>query len=135
MSKRVFNKKQMDKLLQNPNVNKCSEKSISYSKSFKVKAVKEWETGISPKEIFKQAGFDLNVIGPTIPKDSLKRWRQTFREKGEHGLKNDKRGKSKNGGRKNLKWKNDKEKIKYLEAEVDYLKAENDFLVKLRKKS
>ena len=135
MSKRVFNKKQMDKLLQNPNVDKCSEKSISYSKSFKVKAVKEWEAGVSPQEIFRQAGFNVSVIGLDKPKQCLKRWRRTLREKGVNSLKTETRGKGGGGGRKKAKWKNDKEKIKYLEAEVDYLKAENDFLVKLRKKS
>ena len=135
MNKKLFNQEQINMLLQNPNVEKCSEKSITYSKDFKVTAIQQWEAGVSPQEIFRQAGFNVSVIGLDKPKQCLKRWRRTFREKGVNSLKTETRGKSKNGGRKKTKWENDKEKIKYLEAEVAYLKAENDFLVKLRKKS
>lgn len=43
------------------------------------------------------------------------------------------RGKHSKGGRPKIpKFKDEKEKIKYLELQVAYLKAENDFLVKLR---
>lgn len=135
MSKKIFNQEQTDMLLQNPNVEKCSEKSITYSKDFKVKAIQQWEAGLPPQEIFRQAGFNVSVIGLKKPGDCLKRWRHTFREKGVNSLKTETRGKGKGGGRKKVKWDNEEEKIKYLEAEVAYLKAENDFLVKLRKKS
>ena len=43
-------------------------------------------------------------------------------------------GRGQNGGRPpNPKFKNEKEKLRYLEAQVAYLKAENAFLAKLRK--
>lgn len=135
MSKKLFNQEQINMLLQNPNVEKCSEKSITYSKDFKVAAIQQWEAGTPPQEIFRQAGFNVSIIGLEKPGACLNRWRHTFREKGVNSLKTETRGKGKGGGRKKTKWDNDKEKIKYLEAEVDYLKAENDFLAKLRKKS
>lgn len=135
MSIRRFSSEQIRILLKNPNIESCSEKSIKYSKSFKVVAVKEWQIGISPQQIFIQAGFDMHMIGKEKPKDCLLRWRRVFKKKGEEGLKIDGRGKSKSGGRPKKNWQNSKEKIEYLEAEIAYLKAENDFLVKLRKKS
>lgn len=135
MSKRFFTAKQLESLLKNPNVDGCSEKSICYQKVFKISAVRDWENGLPPQEIFIQAGFDVSVIGTKTPKDCLLRWRKIYKEKGVAGLKTDGRGKSKSGGRPKIKWRNDKEKIKYLQAEVAYLKAENDFLAKLRKKS
>ena len=108
-------------------------KQIKYSGEFKIKAVKQYEEGLTPKEIFLMNGFDLTTVAKNIPKDSLSRWNKTYREHGEQGLAEDGRGKSKGGGRpKKPKFKDDKEKITYLELQVTYLKAENDFLIKLR---
>lgn len=136
MSKRIFTTEQINSLLKNSSVERCSEKSIAYSKAFKIASVREWQAGIPPQEIFRQAGFDINMIGSETPKDCLLRWRRIFKQKGAEGLRVDARGQSKAGGRpKSIKHLPDKEKLKYLEAQVAYLKAENDFLAKLRKKS
>jgi transposase-like protein len=110
------------------------DKPIQYSKEFKVQAVKQYKEGLTPKEIFTLHGFDLAVIGNKIPSHSLSRWNKTYKKQGEQGLLEESRGKkSKGGGRpKILTFKDEKEKIKYLELQVAYLKAENDFLIKLR---
>jgi len=133
MSKRIFNEEQIKELLQNPNVKKCSEKSITYSKDFKISAVHKYRTGLPPNEIFRQAGFNVYVIGLDVPADSLLRWRRIFKQNGSEGLATETRGKV--GGRPKTNWQNEKEKIKYLETQIAYLKSENDFLAKLRKKS
>jgi hypothetical protein len=133
MSKRIFNEKQIKELLKNPNVEKCSDKSISYNNDFKVLAVRKYYAGLSPNEIFRQANFDIKMIGCETPTDRLRNWRKIFKEKGVQKLSVENRGKK--GGRPKTNWSNEKEKIKYLETQVAYLKAENNFLVKLRKKS
>lgn len=133
MSKRIFTKQQIKALLQNPNIERCSEKSISYRKNFKILAINKYCKGLPPNEIFKQAQFDINMIGRETPKRCLHDWRKVFKAKGAQGLSVETRGKS--GGRPKVKWSNDKEKLKYLEAEVAYLKEENRFLARLRKKS
>lgn len=133
MSKRIFSKEQIKELLQNPNVANCSEKSITYKKDFKISAVKKYQEGLPASEIFKQAGFNIDLIGRKAPKWCLGRWRSTFRDKGIKGLSNEARGKG--GGKSKNNWSNEKEKIKYLEVENAYLKEENRFLAKLRKKS
>lgn len=135
MGKKKFTEEQIKTLLQNPNIIKCSEKSISYSKEFKINAIKQYYQGLTPREIFKQAQFNLKLIGFETPKSCLKDWRKIFKNHGNQGLLIENRGKIKSKGRTKIKWENDKEKIKYLEAEVAYLKAENNFLAKLRKKS
>jgi transposase len=136
MSKRIFTPEQIRELLQNPNVAKCSEKSIGYSKDFKLRAIKRYQEGCPPKQIFSEAGFNTALIGLKVPKWCLQDWLKIFNAKGEVGLKTDGRGKHKSGGRpKGIKHLSDKDKLKYLEAQVAYLKAENDFLAKLRKKS
>ena len=133
MSKRIFSEEQIKELLQNPNVKKCSEKSITYSRDFKIASVHKYRQGLPPNEIFRQAGFNIGVIGLDVPADSLLRWRKTFKQKGSEGLATESRGRG--GGRPKTNWSNEKEKIKYLETQIAYLKAENDFLAELRKKS
>lgn len=131
MSKRRFNKEQINELIKNKNVVKCSEKSIKYTSAFKIKAVKQYnEDGLTANQIFKEAGFDRCLIGKNNPKDCLQLWKKIYAAKGESGLSTENRGKG--GGRPKIKYKSDKEKIKYLEAKVAYMDAENDFLAKLQ---
>ena len=133
MSKRRFTAQQAKDLLKNENVAKCSDRAITYSKDFKVRAVKQYvEDGQSTKEIFRAAGFDLGAIGEDTPKECLQNWRRIFKIKGAPGLITETRGRG--GGRPKTKGLTDQKKIEYLEAKVAYLKAENDFLAKLRAK-
>ncbi|MEK0337874.1 MAG: hypothetical protein QQN41_10625, partial [Nitrosopumilus sp.] len=134
MSKRIFTKEQIKELLKNKNVSKCSEKSITYSKDFKQRAVKEYnKEGLPSSEIFEKADFDLELIGRTKPKECLKAWNKIYRTKGIKALSTETRGKG--GGRpKKIKDESDKDRIKRLELEIEYLKAENDFLARLRAK-
>lgn len=132
MSKRIFTKEEIESLRKNNNVVKCSERSISYGKDFKIEAVKEYEEGSTGRDIFNRAGFNLEIIGSDAPKSALKRWNKIYRKKGVAGLEIDSRGR--NYGRRKTKEVIEKDKIKRLEAQVAYLKAENDFLVKLRAK-
>lgn len=135
MSKRILTKEQIKMLLQNPNVEKCSEKSITYQKNFKISAIKKYQEGWPPNVIFRQAEFNIDVIGRETPKRCLQNWREVLRDKGIKELSIETRGRGKGGGRPKIKWSDDKEKIKYLETKIAYLKAENDFLARLRKKS
>lgn len=100
MSKKMFAKKQIKVLLNNKNVTKCSEKSITYNHKFKLKTIKQYyEQGLSPAQIFIEAGFNLSIIGRETPKFCLARWRKKYDTKGSIGLLNDNRGKHSNGGR------------------------------------
>jgi len=134
MSKRIFTQEQIEKLSKNKNVDRCSERSIAYGKKFKMNAITQHEQGLTSNEIWRQAGFDLDLIGRDQPKECLKRWNRIYRTKGEEWLLCENRGQL--GGRsKSLKNLSATDKIKRLEAEAAYLKEENRFLAKLRKKS
>ncbi len=123
-------------LLRNPNIVGCSEKSISYHKDFKILAIRKYREGLSPSDVFRQAGFDINMIGRKSPKNCLRRWLKVFRKNGEAGLKVDGRAINNPRGRpKNIANLSGEEKMKRLEAEVAYLKEANRFLAKLRKES
>ena len=127
----MFTQNQVKELLKNKNVFKCGLKSIGYSKKFKLLAIKKYyEDGYSPRMIFEEAGFDLNVLGKDKPKDCLRRWKRIYNQKGKKGLEEEKRGSF--GGRPKVKFKSQEEEIKYLKTKITYIKAENDFLAKLR---
>jgi len=128
----MLTQEQINELLKNKNVCKCSSKSITYSKEFKLGAVKKYfEEGLSPNEIFRDEGFNLNIIGRDKPKECLRRWRKNYNARGKSGLLKDNRGSS-GGRRKKLEFKNKEEEIEYLKTKIRYLDAENDFLAKLR---
>ena len=133
MSKRRLTTAQITELSQNKNVSKCSAKSITYSKAFKVLAVKKYyEEGYSSRMIFEEAGFDRQLIGLDVSDDCLNRWRKIYKAKGEQNLTIETRGKHSNGGRPKTRDVTDTDRIKRMKIEIAYLKAENDFLVKLR---
>lgn len=133
MSKRLFTQEEIASLLKNKRIVRASEKSITYHADFKLAAIKRYREGLPPAAIFREAGFNLAIIGRDAPKWHLTQWRKKFNEKGAAGLQNDGRGSHATGRPRNPAHMNEKEKLKYLEAQVAYLKAENGFLAKLRK--
>lgn len=129
-----FTNEEVLELRKNPNVVKCSQKAITYSKDFKLVAVKQYlEENLSCNEIFRLAGFDRNTLGRSIPKDRISDWKYIYRTDGETGLTTDRRGRG-SPGRPKVNGLSEKEKLERLEAEVAYLKAENVFLKRLRAK-
>lgn len=133
MSKRIFTPEQIDELLRNSNVLRCSKKSITYHHEFKTEAVRKYrDEGLSAMQIFKQAGFNVDVIGRKTPKHCLQDWRRIVAKQGAVGLSKETRGGP--GRRQSPTYLTDQEKIKDLQMKVAYLKAENAFLVKLRAK-
>jgi transposase-like protein len=133
MSNRIFSSEQIDRLLENKNVVKCSSKSISYAKEFKISAIRQYAEGMTATQIFRQAGLEPELVGEYVPDDCLNRWRRKCKASGEAGLLTDGRslGTHKRG-RPKTKGLTDVERIKRLQIEVAYLRAENDFLAKLR---
>ena len=132
MVNKVYTKEQKKLLLKNKNVEKCGIGVITYMRDFKVKAVKQYnEEYITPKEIFVQAGFDIEMIGKNKPKNCLERWNKIFRKKGLNRLLEPK---ERGGGPRRVKNLSEKDKVKRLKLEIEYLKEKNYFLVKLRAK-
>jgi transposase len=127
----MFKQDQIKELLNNSNVEKCSSKSITYTKKFKLKAVKQYyDDGYSPNMIFEKAGFNVKALGKYRIKDCLSRWKRIYNNKGKKGLINENRGKG--GGRPKVRFKSKDEEIEYLKTKIAYMDVENDFLAKLR---
>lgn len=130
MSIRIFTQEQITNLQRNTYVQSCSSKSLTFTKDFKEHVIHAYtQEFLSPQTIFKEAGFDLSVIGRETPKECIQRWKKIVKEKGVEELQ-EQRGKNARG--RNPKPKTDTERIQYLEAKVEYLQKENDFLATLR---
>ena len=93
----AFTPSQQSKLLANRNVQKVSEKSVSYTLAFKIKAVRLYLSGSSPDQIFSDAGIPLYFFKADYPRFCLKRWVHKFRINGEVSLKEDGRGSGTHG--------------------------------------
>lgn len=130
MSKIIFNEHQRRQIELNPNVVSVSDRSIQYSANFKLKAVQENLAGTGPVQIFKEAGFDLEVIGIKKAQSALTRWKKTFQTLGEHGFSEERRGKGSTGRPRKENLSADK-KLEKAEARIKLLEAELALLKKL----
>lgn len=113
-------------LKKNPYVKTVSEKGITYTDEFKLVAIKEYENGKSPREIFEESGFDIEIVGIERASSSLKRWRKAYKENGVAGLEDARKYYS--GLERELSFE---EKFARLEAQNALLRAENELLKKL----
>ncbi|MFA5526544.1 MAG: HTH domain-containing protein [Acholeplasmataceae bacterium] len=89
MSIERFTPEQIKQLEKNPNVKKVSDKSITYTESFKERFIIEYNQGKLPNAIFEEAGFNAYVLGERIKQASY-RWRQ--QSKRIEGLKDTRKG-------------------------------------------
>jgi transposase len=126
-----YTEAQIKRLEENPNVKRVSEMNISFTQSFKLAAVKAYKAGKTPKEIFLEAGFDVNMFNSDRPKESLKRWRKTYAAYGEEALLEERRGKG-STGRPTSKELSVEEKLRRAEVKIKLLEVENEFLKKLK---
>jgi len=129
MSKNIFTDKEIAVLSSNPYVKSVSPKGITYSEEFKQYFITEYHKGKLSREIFEEAGFDVNVLGIKRVKSCSSRWRKAYNNTGILGLK-DSRSESLGRPRKNelsLEEQNAR-----LEAQINLLKAENELLKKIR---
>lgn len=124
-----FSESQIRLIEANANVLHVSERSIAYVPAFKLAAVRAYQASKTPAEIFREAGFDLDIIGRENPNRCLKRWRKTFDSHGEAALLEERRGKGSTG--RPAAEQSIEKKLAQAEARIKLLEAENDFLKKL----
>lgn len=128
MSQKKFTEREIKILNQNPYVKKVSEKSITYHDEFKQLLILQIDEAKTPRMIFEQAGFDVDIIGMKRIEAAASRWKKTYQTSGLVGLKDTRQTKS--GRRLNRKL-TDKEQTAKLEAKIKLLEAENELLKKV----
>ena len=86
MSKQLFSLEQIEQLQKNPHVLKVSERTITYADTFKSQFIDEYLAGKTPRQIFEEYGFDIEVLGMKRVEQASSRWRKAYEKKGLIGL-------------------------------------------------
>lgn len=128
MSQKKFTEKEVKLLSKNPYVKKVSEKAITYSDEFKQLVVLQINESKTPRIIFEQAGFDVDMIGMKRIEAAASRWKKAYKESGVLGLTDTRQTKS---GRRLNRELTAKEQTSKLEAKIKLLEAENELLKKV----
>lgn len=129
MSKKIYTNNEIEILQNNHNVKSVSPKSITYSPSFKVKAVKQSERGMTSTVIFENAGLPESLVGKGKPHQCLSRWKKKMELKGEESFQNETRGK---GTRAKGKPKGSiEDQLEEANARIAYLEGNLDLVKKL----
>src|SRR5690606_37649032 len=124
----LFTDQEQYLLMKHPYVKAVSKKAITYTDEFKAIAVKEYGEGKFPRQIFEDAGFDIEIVGIERAKSALKRWRTAYQEKGLEGLEDLRNSSSRRLLARELSIE---EKYARLEAQNALLRAENELLKKI----
>jgi hypothetical protein len=128
MSKLLFSEDQIEELRKNPYVKNVTRKAITYTDEFKEIAVKSYQSGETPRNIFLDNGFEISVIGIKRAGTSLVRWRKMSQR--VDGYTDMRHTNSKGRGRNEPR--SPEEEVAYLKDKLEYLEQENEFLKKLR---
>lgn len=78
MGRGHFTAEEIESLLRNPNVLNANERSISYSPGFKLRFMKEYLNGKRPAQIFREAGFDIKMLGSKRIERACARWKESY---------------------------------------------------------
>ena len=78
MGRGKLTRAEIEKLRKNPNVISVGEDRIVYSDEFKKHFITEYMKGEKPGNIFREAGFDIKVLGSKRIERACARWRESF---------------------------------------------------------
>lgn len=129
MKRKKFTDQEVEILLENPNILKVGRNNVTYTSDFKLKAIKDYNNGKFPIEIFIEAGIPIDILNRKNAKKCISRWKEILSKQGETALLEEQRGKL---GRPRVKELTTEEKLKKAESRIAYLEAENEFLKKLK---
>ena len=104
----------------NPNIESVTASNVKYTVEFIESALEQHDSGMSAREIWKSAGFELSFFKDGYCRKTIKRWKKKRETQGKKSFKKETRGRKK--GRR----------FSSPQEEIAYLKAENAFLKELR---
>ena len=128
MSKKQFTDIEREQLSENKYVIKVSNKAITYADEFKQLFIDQYMLGKTPREIFEDNGFDVNVLGIKRVETSAGRWKKAYGKDGLVGLTDSRKGTS---GRPRKRELTTDEIIAKQEARIELLESQVELLKKL----
>jgi transposase-like protein len=126
----IFTDKQIVEFKKHPCVWHVSQRAIHYTYEFKKRALDLYMQGVKPDEIWRQAGFDVQIWKKDYCRYTLKDWKRMVKREGLNSLTKPS-GVQADGGYKRAR-SPEKDRVRRLELQVQYLEAENAFLALLR---
>lgn len=120
---------QRRKLLENPNIERITEKHVVFTSNFKIKSVESYLDGLSATEIFTKAGINLNFFKPQYEKHCLKKWKKKYTEEGKESFSIENRG----SGAKGRPKRQDLDKLTYEELQA-IIEIQREVIEELKKK-
>jgi putative transposase len=127
VSKVTFSTDQVAVLKANQYVKTASEKSITYTDEFKRHFMSESLQGKVAKQIFREAGFNVEVLGKHRIKSFAKKWRMRYREEGSLSLEDKRKYCS---GRPRKTELTPQQEIERLKGRIALLEQEKELLKK-----
>ncbi|MGL4874575.1 MAG: IS3 family transposase [Romboutsia sp.] len=128
MSRIKFTDENVLELSKNIYVKNISNKSITYTNEFKIHFIAEYNNGKTPRQIFDEAGFNIDIIGTKRIECASSRWRKSYEKDGVLGLDD---SRFNNVGRPRVRESTIEEILAKKDAEIEYLKAELELIKKL----
>ena len=128
MSRIKFTDENVLELAKNIYVKNISNKSITYTNEFKIHFIAEYNNGKTPRQIFDEAGFNIDIIGTKRIECASSRWRKAYEKSGVLGLDD---SRFNNSGRPRVRELTIEEILAKKDAEIEYLKAELELIKKL----
>ena len=126
MGKNRFNEEEIQMLSMNKYVLKVNKYQVVFTNEFKELCVNQSNEGLTPKEIFDQAGIGYHLIGTKRTANNVTRFKeQSQRIEGFNRIKS-------SGRPKSIEFKNIEEELQYYKDKAEHLKQENAFLKKLK---
>ena len=126
MTKQLLTQKQIEQLQKNPHVVKVSERTITYADAFKSQFIDEYLAGKTPRQIFREYGFDVEILGRKRIEQASSRWRKAYEKNGLIGLTDTRKTSSGRPLKRELTMAEILERqaarIELLEGQVDMLK-------------
>ena len=126
MSKITFSTKEIKTLQKNPNIQRVSERAITYTDAFKNRFIDEYLAGKLPREIFEENGFDINILGIKRIEKAAFRWKKAYEKDGLIGLSDTRKTASGRPLKRDLSQaeiiERQDARIKLLEGQVELLK-------------
>lgn len=130
MSKITFSSKEIKSLQANPNVQRASEKAITYTDEFKKRFIDEDLAGKHPRQIFEENGFNVDSIGIKRIEQAAQRWKKAYEKNGLIGLADSRKTAS---GRPLKRELTPSEVIERQQARIELLEGQVELLKKLER--
>lgn len=128
MSNKLFSDEEIDILSKNKYVKSVSKRGITYTDEFKTLFIAKHNKGYLTTQIFIDAGFDVDILGNVRIWSASNRWRKSYKQSGELGLRDTRKF---NSGRPLSRELSTEEIIAKKDAEIAYWKAEAELLKKI----